>query len=234
MNIPRHVAVIPDGNRRWARSNRLPVSSGHERGAEALRGILQAAYDLGISCFSFWGASIANVTKRPAQEVGFLERLFEINFKKLSEERVIHDNQVRVSVLGDWEDLLDQAAKDSIRAAIKATENYHRVSLNFFIAYDGTVDMASAVTRIVELARQDPALRVTPELIKQNLLTRALPSVDLLIRTGGAPHLSAGFLMWDLAETELYFSNKLWPDFGVEDFKQAIREYQAREKRLGR
>ncbi|MBC8276576.1 MAG: di-trans,poly-cis-decaprenylcistransferase [Chloroflexi bacterium] len=234
MNIPRHVAIIPDGNRRWARKHNLPASLGHEKGADVLKDVLEEAFHLGITCLSFCGLSLANLQKRSKKEVQYLERIFEKNFKRLAEERTIHEEQVRIRVLGEWESLLGEGIRHSIRLAMKATEKYNRLSLNVFIAYDGTIEMLAAIERIVAKGREIPKLTITPELVKENLLTCDLPPVDLLIRTGGETHLSAGFMMWETTESQLYFSEKYWPEFTGEDFKEAIRVFQERDRRLGR
>lgn len=230
----RHVAIIPDGNRRWARANRLPVSAGHEGGVEALRSVLEKAHELGISHLSFWGASLANLAKRSAMEVRALERLYAENFSRLAGEPRMRQEGIRVRVLGDWERALGERARRSIRNAIRATEKHSRFSLNFFIAYDGAAEMMTAIQRIVDKARSEPMLTVTPQLVKESLYTRDLPAVDLMIRTGGEPHLSAGFMMWDIADCQLYFSDKLWPEFGGEDLGEAVADYHRRERRLGR
>jgi tritrans,polycis-undecaprenyl-diphosphate synthase [geranylgeranyl-diphosphate specific] len=234
LNIPRHVAVIPDGNRRWAARHRLPTFSGHEKGVDALQDVLEASYDLSIKCFSVWGSSLANLMERSQKEVQFLESIYQKQFKRLAKEKRIHEEQVRVRVLGEWQTVLGNGAQRSIRLAMKATENYNHLSLNFFIAYDGKIEMLSAIKKILEQSRQNQELKITPELVKQNLLTCDLPPVDLLIRTGGEPHLSAAFMMWEIGESQLYFSDKYWPDFNGDDLRDAIRDFQNRERRLAK
>jgi len=231
---PHHVAIIPDGNRRWAREHYLPSFSGHEKGVDALRDVLEVAYDLHIECFSVWGSSLANLIERNKKEVQSLEKIYQNYFRKLAKERRIHQEQIKVRVLGEWETTLGRAARHSIQLATRATERYNRLYLNFFIAYDGKVEMLAAVQRILEKAQEQNEFKITPELVKENLLTRDLPPVDLLIRTGGEPHLSAGFMMWEIGESQLFFSEKYWPDFTGDDLKEAIRDFQKRERRLAR
>ena len=228
-----HVAVIPDGNRRWARKRRLPTIEGHRRGSNILRDILDVAFDLGIIHFSFWGISVSNIIKRTKREVDALDKLFEINFNKLAREKKIHKREVKINVFGKWEELLSETTKESIFRAIKATENYNRLTLNLFVAYNGTDEMLDAIRRVLERSKEEPGLEVTPDLIKGNLLTCNLPPVDLLIRTGGEPHLSEGFMMWDIADAQLYFTDKFWPDFTTEDFEKAIENYSKRGRRFG-
>ncbi len=207
---------------------------GHKKGVDAFREVMETSYDIGITCLSFWGASLANFTKRPKREVRLLEALYEENFKKLVEDEDIHKKQVRVRVLGEWETVLGDRARQAIRLAIDSTKQYSCFSLNFLIAYDGTTEMVIAIENIIRKAHLNPEIKITPELIKENLYTRDIPPVDLLIRTGGEPHLSAGFMMWDIADVQLYFSDKYWPEFGGDDLKKAVNEYHNRGRRFGR
>lgn len=234
-SLPRHIVVIPDGNRRWAKKRHLPSALGHEEGVKALQNVLETIYELGIKYFSFWGASEANLLKRSPKEVKTLEKLYEVNFKKFAKDSRIHEKQVKVNVIGRWQELIkSKAARRSIEMSIRETEKYDRYSINFFIAYDGISEMVNAVERITRQASQMPEMIFTPQLIKDNLLTRELPPVDLLIRTGGEPHLSAGFMMWDISEAQLYFTEKHWPEFNGDDLKKAIEEYQNRQRRYGK
>ena len=230
----RHIAIIPDGNRRWAKEHTLPTSIGHERGVDALKKILKNSFKYNIEYLSFWGSSLSNLTMRPKREVGFLNKLYEENFKKVIEEPDIHEHQVRIRVFGEWETVLNSRAKSAIVSAIEATEKYSKFSLNFLIAYDGTIEMVKAVKKVIETVQVQPDMEITPELIKSNLYTRDIPPVDLLIRTGGEPHLSAGFLMWDITEAQLYFTDKYWPEFTEDDLEEAIAEYRKRNRRFGR
>ena len=234
MNELKHIAIIPDGNRRWAHEHNLPTSAGHKKGADALKDVLEKSYELEIPYLSFWGASLSNLTQRSKREVGFLEKLYAANFKTLAEDKSIHERRVRIRVMGDWESSLGSAARKSIQSAVKATQAYDRFALTFLIAYDGTLEMVSAIEKIIKQTRVNPKLKVTPELVKDSLLTRDLPPVDLLIRTGGEPHLSAGFMMWDITESQLYFSSKYWPDFTGEDLSLAVADFHERRRKFGK
>ena len=117
---------------------------------------------------------------------------------------------------------------------MKATKNHDRIFVNLFLAYNGTDEMLKAVRQIVKESRKNPKLKITPDLVKKNLFTKDLPPVDYLIRTGGEPHLSAGFMMWDLVYTQLYFTKTYFPDFGKKELRKAIREYQRRDRRFGK
>lgn len=231
-NIPIHIALIPDGNRRWARLCGLDPWEGHEEGAKNLEKIIQKAFNLGIECLSFWGSSADNLKKRPLQEKRALLKIFEKYFARLVKSEEIHKNQARINVIGKWEEQFPESLKKIIRECVDKTKDYENCFLNFFLAYNGDDEMVEAVKKISE--KYNSAKDITAETIKNNLRTKDLPPVDFLIRTGGEPHLSVGFMMWDIANAQLYFSEKLYPDFNEDDFEKAVREYQRRERRLGK
>lgn len=233
-NIPVHIAVIPDGNRRWARSHELNAWEGHREGSKNLKEILDVALKMKIKFFSFWGASLDNVDKRPKTEVIFLLNLFKKEFLGISKDKMIHENKVRVNVLGKWREKFPGTVCQSIEKAIDATKEYSDFFLNFFLAYNGTDEMLEAIKGIVKRTRNNQDLEVTPELIKSELFSADLPPVDYIIRTGGEPHNSVGFMMWDSANAQYYFTEKVFPDFHGEDFADAITEYDRRERRFGK
>jgi undecaprenyl diphosphate synthase len=144
----------------------------------------------------------------------------------------IHKNRVRVRFIGRWEEQFPESLKQSIHRCIEVTKEYESYFLNFFLAYSGDDEMRQAIKEIV--MELNPGEAVTDKMIKEHLMTRELPPVDLLIRTGGEPHLSAGFMMWDIADSQLYFSEAYYPDFGEEAFREALREYIARSRRFGK
>jgi len=232
-NIPNHIAIIPDGNRRWAKSKELKSWVGHQYGAEALKKILRTALDLKIQYLSFWASSKDNLKKRPLREVKFLLNLFQKEFTELASDKDIHKNKVKINIIGNWKRQFPEKVKAPMKRCIEATKDYNQFYLNFFVAYSGTSEILKAVQKIAKRKLVDSKLRITPEFIKENLLTRNLPPVDYLIRTGGEPHLSDGFMMWDTANSQLYFSDKLWPDFTARDFRKAVEEYSRRERRFG-
>ncbi len=230
------MAVIPDGNRRWARMHGLPVLAGHKKGGQVLERLIKditGLGELGIDCFTFWGASVANLTKRPLEEINFLNKLFANGFRALANNQAIHQYQVRVRVLGFWSLLLGKDAQKSIKEAMETTAEYSRGMLNFLVAYDGTEEMLQAFKAVVEEAKIDASLIVTRQTIKDRLLTKELPPVDLVVRTGGEPHLSNGFMMWDAADAQLFFLAKLWPDFTSDDLRQAVINFKSRKRRFG-
>lgn len=233
-NLPKHVAIIPDGNRRWARIHKIDAWLGHKTGAENFKKILEIAIKLKISHLSFWGSSQDNLTKRPEEEVKFLLNLFKEKFLKLSADENIHKNDVKINIFGKWREQFPEDVKASMEKAILETENYKSYYLNFFIAYSGTGEILDAIKSALKKADSGESTEISRKFLKSMLYTRDLPPVDLMIRTGGEPHLSDGFMMWETANAQLYFSEKLWPNFTKEDFQDAIKDYLARERRFGK
>ena len=231
-NIPKHVAIIPDGNRRWAKSKGKKPWEGHYAGADCTEKIVEAAYKIGINCMTFWGSSIDNLKKRPLHEKRALLDVYEKYFKRLIESKEIYENETRINVIGRWEEQLPESLKKIIRDGIEKTKHFKKRSLNFMVAYSGTDEMVQVAQNIADKYKK--GMKITAEILKENLMTADIPAVDLLIRTGGGPHNSAGFMMWDTADAQLYFSEKMYPDFGAKEFKEAIEEYQRRERRLGK
>ncbi|MDD5397376.1 MAG: polyprenyl diphosphate synthase, partial [Candidatus Moranbacteria bacterium] len=202
--MPNHIAIIPDGNRRWAKENGLDPWEGHRAGAEKLEQLARYAFNNGIYCLSFWGSSLENLQKRPLREKQELLKIYEEYFKKLMVDEDIHRNRVRINVIGKWEQQFPSSLKKIIIEGVEKTAHYQDHELNFFLAYSGDDEMLEAVRAVV--ASGVEAKKITAQTIKQNLMTSKLPAVDLLVRTGGEPHLSAGFMMWDIANSFLYFS----------------------------
>jgi undecaprenyl diphosphate synthase len=234
-NLAKHIAIIPDGNRRWAKKKGLPAWAGHRQGAKNFEKIAQAANELNIYCLTFWGGSYDNLTKRPEKELKFLKEVYRLNFTRLLKNKDIYRFKTRINILGRWPELLDERIKAPMLEVIKKTEKHDQRFLNFLIGYNGTHEMIEAVEKIIKRARLDEKLAATPELIKSNLWTKNLPPVDLVIRTGleGDPHWSNGFMMWDAADSQFYFTETFWPDFSREEFIKAVENYSKRERRLG-
>ncbi|MEO6077205.1 MAG: polyprenyl diphosphate synthase [Candidatus Andersenbacteria bacterium] len=227
--IPRHIAIIPDGNRRWAASQGKTAIDGHAAGAEVLRAIMPHAADQGVEYISIWGMSLDNFTKRDLSEVTGLLGLFHKEFTDLAVSDDVHSRQVKISVFGRWQEKFPFPVKNKVQGAIDATAHYSKHFMNFFLAYNGVDEMLEAIKNI----SQEGITDITPEVVKQHLFTKDLPEVDLIIRTGGEPHLSAGFMMWDVTDSQLWFTQKLWPEFTTKDFDEAITEYATRQRRKG-
>lgn len=228
-SVPRHVAIIPDGNRRWASEKGVSAIDGHTQGAEVIRTVMPHAADAGVEHVSIWGMSLDNFTKRSIPEVTGLLSLFRKEFKDLAVSDDVHSRQARVNVFGRWREKFPLPVRSSVERAIEATASYSKHYLNFFLAYDGVDEMMEAMKRMIAEGVQE----ITPSVVKQHLFTKDLPPVDLIIRTGGEPHLSAGFMMWDVTDSQLWFTEKLWPEFTTTDFDEALAEYATRHRRKG-
>lgn len=225
--VPRHVAIIMDGNGRWARKRFLPRIAGHSRGVEAVRGVIRASIERGVEYLTLFAFSSEN-WRRPAEEVSFLMQLFIKSLQK--EVSRLHENNIRFRVIGDrsrFEPILVKA----IEAAEELTANNTRLHLTVAANYGGRWDVLSAVNRI--LARQADVDGISEEMISAELSMNFAPEPDLFIRTGGEQRIS-NFLLWQLAYTEFFFTDALWPDFDAKAFDLAIASYQERERRFGR
>jgi undecaprenyl diphosphate synthase len=229
-DIPAHVAVIMDGNGRWAKRQGLPRIAGHHSGMKAVKRVTIAANDLGVRYLTMYAFSTEN-WKRPKDEVDYLMKLPE-EFLALELGELI-ENNVQVRMMGYKEGLPDYTLR-AIEEAVQKTAGNTGLILNFALNYGSRREMVEAVKRIaaeVEAGRLR-ADEITPELFEQNLLTSGLPDPDLLIRTSGELRIS-NFMMWQLAYSELWFTDVYWPDFTEEHFYEAIREYQSRTRRYG-
>jgi undecaprenyl diphosphate synthase len=229
-NLPRHVAIIMDGNGRWAEQRGLPRSEGHRRGSDAVRRVVRAARRVGVEALTLFAFSEQNWA-RPRLEVQLLMSLLREFL--VSERGEILDNGIRLRAIGDLSRLppevsgvLDPLANDS--AANGA------MTLTLALSYGGREEIADAardLARAVAAGQLDPEA-ITPELLQSRIASVAVGDPDLLIRTGGELRIS-NFLLWGAAYSELHFTPKLWPDFDAEDLYQAINAYQSRERRFG-
>ena len=233
-NIPNHVAIIPDGNRRWARKRGIKAWLGHREGVKAFEKILDKSRELKIPYITFWGGSWDNLTKRSKIEINFLFKVYTEQFKRVADDKRIHQNKVKINVLGRWKEILPKETQEAIERAMEVTKSYNNFFLTFLLAYDGTDEMLDCVQKIAKIS-QDKKIKISKNLIKENLWTKDLPPVDLIIRTGceSDPHNSAGFMMWDTIYSQLYFTQTLFPEFGPKEFEEIIEDYSKRERRLG-
>ena len=231
--MPKHVAIIMDGNRRYAKlQGNTDVIKGHELGADTLEKVLDWSIELGIEIITAYAFSTENFN-RPKEEVEGLMKLFIYNFKRLVDHEKIHKNEVRVKVVGRTE-LLPDDVKEAIKEAEEATKHYNKKFLNLAIGYDGRLEIIDSFKKIIKDV-QDGKISiddVDEDLVSQNLYTGGLDDPNLIIRTSGEERLS-GFLLWQSSYSELYFCETLWPELRRVDFLRAIRSYQARERRFG-
>ena len=226
--IPRHVAIIMDGNGRWAKQRFLPRIAGHRRGVENVRSTVRACAEKGIEFLTLFAFSSEN-WRRPAEEVSFLMQLF---VNALEQEVVkLHNDNIRFKVIGDLS-RFEPRLRQLIADAEQGTRDNTRLTLTVAANYGGRWDMMQAVVRMLEhqphLARGFAETDLLPY-----LSLAYAPEPDLFIRTGGEQRIS-NFLLWQLAYTELYFTDTLWPDFDIAAMEQAIASYQQRERRYGR
>jgi undecaprenyl diphosphate synthase len=229
-----HIAIIPDGNRRWAKERNLPGFVGHKTGADTMEKIINAALHMDIGYLTIWGASVANITERTKEEVDFLFSVFENSFKRLLGSNELKDAEVRVRIIGEWRDYFPENLIKTCDNLIQGTEGNGGPSLTFMLAYSGTGDMLSAVKKLTERKAAEPDLEITPASLKANLAAADLPPVDLVVRTGGEPHWSDGFMMWDTANSQLYFTETFWPAFSEEELKSAVDRFNRTERRMGK
>jgi len=228
--LPRHIAIIMDGNGRWAQSRGLPRIAGHRRGAEAVRRTLTAAVELGIPYLTLFGFSSEN-WKRPLDEVDDLMGLLRHYLR--GEIAELHRNGVRLRVIGE----IGRLSTDIITLIDNAealTRDNRAINLTIALSYGGRAEIAAAARTIAAKVKSGAlALQtVNEDLIASHLLTVDLPDPDLLIRTSGEQRIS-NFLLWQCAYAELVFTKTLWPDFGRADLEQAIADYCGRERRYG-
>ncbi|ASJ04298.1 MULTISPECIES: polyprenyl diphosphate synthase [Thermococcus] len=231
--IPRHVAIIMDGNRRWARKLEKPPWYGHLFGSQKLEEILEWCRELGIRTLTVYAFSTENF-KRTPEEVNALMNLFEEKFRELLEDERVHKYGIRVNVLGRKE-LLPENVRKAAEEAEKATRKYSNYTLNIALAYGGRSEIADAVRDIVRdaLAGKIKPEDVDEELIKDYLYYPNMPDPDIVIRTGGEERIS-NFLLYQIAYSELFFVDVYFPEFRKIDFLRIIREYQKRQRRFGR
>ena len=228
--VPQHVAIIPDGNRRWAKDNSVATKEGHRRGVETFRLVVNHAADRGVESISMWGMSLDNFIRRSPLEIRDLLDIFNHQFQDMLEDDDIHNRGIRVRIFGRWREKFPRKLVSLMNEVESVTKKYSNYALNLLLAYNGTDEMTQAVQRIVDSGKR----RVTSRMIKNNLFTKDVPPVDLLVRTGGQPHLSAGFMMWDIADAEFHFTETYWPAFGTKDFDVAIEDFAGRKRSRGK
>ena len=227
-SVPRHIAIIMDGNGRWAKQRFLPRVAGHQRGVEALREVVKTCRSLGVEYLTVFAFSSEN-WRRPADEVSFLMTLF---LKMLEREVAhLHENNICLRIIGD-RSRFDAKLQQTMREAEQLTAGNNALALTIAANYGGRWDVMHAVQAML---KEHPQLAqgFAEEDLSPYLSMSDTPEPDLFIRTGGEQRIS-NFMLWQLAYTELYFTDVLWPAFGREELKAAIASYQKRERRFGR
>jgi len=225
-DVPRHVAIIMDGNGRWAKKRFLPRVGGHRKGVEAVREVVKSCIEQGVEYLTLFAFSSEN-WRRPPEEVSFLMQLF---LRSLEQEvGKLDSNGIRFKVAGDVS-AFDSRIAELIRRGEELTAGNTRLTLTIAANYGGRWDILQAADRC---RREDPAAPITEERLARYLSMSYAPEPDLFIRTGGEQRIS-NFLLWQLAYTEFYFTDALWPDFGAAALLEAMASYRRRERRFGR
>lgn len=235
--LPDHIAIIPDGNRRWAKERGLKPWDGHYEGAERTEEIIKEALKLEIKNLTFWGSSEDNLRKRPLAERRALLGIYEEYFKRLIDAKEIFEKQARINVLGRWKEQFPKKLVNILSEGIEKTKDHSKYFLTFLLAYNGDDDVLFAMQKLVDKASSlKEKFTVTGEKFKENLISAPLPDVDLLIRTGvdGDPHNSTGFLMWQTKNSQYYYSDLMFPDFDAAAFGNAIEDFSKRGRRFGK
>ena len=229
--LPRHVAIIMDGNGRWAKKQGFMRTAGHEKGTRAVREVVEACSEIGVENLTLFAFSTEN-WNRPKLEIDTLMRLLVSSLKK--ELKTLQENNIKLNAIGLLENLPKKVRKELLEV-IEKTENNSRTILTLALSYGSREEIVQAVKEIGNKIKSKTISTedIDESLINEHLYTRNLADVDLLIRTSGEQRIS-NFLLWQIAYAELYFTNILWPDFQKEDLFEAIFNYQTRERRFGK
>ncbi len=223
---PRHVAIIMDGNGRWAAQRDLPRIAGHERGTDNIRRITEAAVGLGIQYLTLWAFSTEN-WRRPRDEIAGIMRILGEAIER--ETDALHERGAQLRHIGSLDGLAPDL-QQAVLSAIELTRGNHRLVLTLAFNYGGRQELVAAVRSLVEAGT--PPERIDEAEIGRHLFTRDLPDPDLIVRTSGE-HRISNFLLWQSAYSELLFTPVLWPDFGPADLQAAVEEYARRDRRFG-
>lgn len=228
--LPEHIAIIMDGNGRWARKRGLPRISGHTAGVRTVKRVVRAAGEIGLKFLTLYTFSTEN-WKRPREEVSAIMKLLEVTTRREINE--LDKNNVRLITTGRIEELSPRR-RAILEKATRKTKGNTGLTLNLALSYSGRIEILDAVKRIAQDVKNSKVKmkNIDESLFSEYLYTKDLPDPDLLIRTSGEMRIS-NFLIWQTSYTELYITEVLWPDFSVEDFYRAISDYQDRERRFG-
>jgi tritrans,polycis-undecaprenyl-diphosphate synthase [geranylgeranyl-diphosphate specific] len=232
MPVPNHVAIIMDGNRRYAKDFGMLVSEGHDKGRQKLEDVLEWCMEIGVKMLTVYAFSTENVG-RSKGEVDTLMRMFVENFRRLGDDQRVHKNKIRVRVLGQ-RDLLPKDLQDAIQYAEDKTKGYDKYFFNLAVGYGGREEILQGIKKLAEAVKEGKLKvdEIDEKTFSKFLYTKDMPDPDLILRTSGEERIS-NFLLWQLAYSELYFSDIYWPGFRKIDFLRAVRSYQLRKRRFG-
>lgn len=227
-NIPSHIAIIMDGNRRWARTRGLPDMKGHEKGAEVLDTVVEAAAKFGVKTITVYALSTENIKERAKREILGLFQIFRKGYH--SRLKKMMQRGVSVTILGEMQGL-PGTIKKLIEQVKKTYIKNESIKLNIALNYGGKKEIMEALKNMVKSGIEID--RINEELLERHLYTKGQPDPELVIRTGGRSRLS-NFLLWQTAYSEFYFTRKLWPDFNAKELKKAIAWYQTQKRNFGK
>ncbi|MCW6160048.1 MAG: polyprenyl diphosphate synthase [Candidatus Micrarchaeales archaeon] len=231
-NPPRHIALIPDGNRRWSRLNRLRLLQGYSMGINKFIEFATWAKEYGVKTISVWALSTENLKNRTSTE---MKVLFGLYMKAAKDPKILKrlvQNRARLRIIGDRSHLPIKL-RGALADIERKTRNYKDLTINLLLNYGGREDIVHSMQQIASDVKRNRNVKVDEEYIKEHLRTSSLPDVDLVVRTSGEMRLS-GLLPWQAAYSELYFAKKYWPDFDKDDFRKAISTFSRRQRRFGK
>ena len=228
--IPKHIAIIMDGNGRWAKMNGLPRVAGHKKGVKTVREIVEACVNLGVKYLTLYTFSTEN-WQRPKNEVSTLMRLIVKSLKDETDE--LHKNNIRLTSIGNSE-LLPHEVKEELEEAFEKTKMNTKMTLNLALSYSGRWELTNAIKLISQKVKNGTieVENISEEIVSRHLNTSEMPDPELVIRSGGEMRIS-NFLLWQIAYSEIFVTEVLWPKFKTSNLIEAIKEFQKRERRFG-
>jgi len=229
-NIPKHIAIIMDGNGRWAKKRNLPRAAGHQKGVESVRSVVETCVGLGVQYLTLYTFSTEN-WKRPKEEVSTLMRLIVKSLQNETDE--LNSNNIKLTTIGNVQSL-PEIVQHELKQAVTKTSGNTKLTLNLALSYSGRWELVEAVKNITAQATagQIKSDEISEELISRYLTTSGIPDPDLLIRSGGEFRIS-NFLLWQIAYSEIFVSDILWPEFRCKHLVEVVKDYQKRERRFG-
>jgi undecaprenyl diphosphate synthase len=229
--IPSHLALIPDGNRRWAKEHILEVQNSYQKGINKFIDFSIWAKQFGVKTLSVWALSTDNIKNRSKLEINLLYKLYVNACRNPQILKKLQDNKSRINFIGN-PNLIPKTVREALQSLEEKTKMYEEFTVNILLGYGGRDDVMHAFKNIYDLALSGKSVDITEELLAKNIRTATLPDVDFIIRTSGENRLS-GFLPWQSDYSELYFAKKYWPDFEKKDLKKALKVFSERQRRFG-
>lgn len=231
-NVPEHLALIPDGNRRWSSHHRLGLLNGYKRGVQKFVEFSIWAKGFGVKTLTVWALSTENIKNRSRIEISALYNLYVKAAKDPKMLDMLTSNHARIKIIGNT-GLLPRKVRDALKSLEKKTEKYKEFTINLLIGYGGKDDLLYAFRKVYDYAVNGKINNITESVINSSMRTATIPDVDFVIRTSGEMRLS-GFLPWQSDYSELYFAKKYWPDFNKKDLERALRVFSDRQRRFGK